>query len=395
MSAQRHDTAGSRQPEDKPRVLFVDDEPAILGGLKSMLFRERHRWEMVFADDPSKALACTRERPFDVVVSDMRMPGLDGASFLAAVKAECPGTARIVLSGHTDGEAFTRALSALHQTLRKPCNPAALRSAIERGFRLRELPVVLTPRIGELDSLLSQEDAHDHLVRVLDRADHTNNALVDALQQDPALCAKVLQLANSGELGMPSSIVSLGRAVALIGTKRLRTLVHARSGSLRPGDPFTRSVISGLQRSSSRTAHLVHRFVPDDHVAHAAAVLHHIGRVALAVAAPESYGMVVDDVGRGLESNAAERARHGATNAEVGACLLELWGLPRPICDAVRWHRAPWSAPPGLRESAAAIYVADRLTDPLGGPDSIDHQSLADSFLSALASSWLAIANPP
>jgi DNA-binding NtrC family response regulator len=118
----------------KKRILFVDDEPAILAGLQNLLYKDRKRWEMVFALGGQLALDEIRKAPFDIVVSDMRMPGIDGAMLLNVIKDECPATVRIMLSGHADREAIVRALPALHQLLSKPCDANTLRGAIERSL---------------------------------------------------------------------------------------------------------------------------------------------------------------------------------------------------------------------------------------------------------------------
>ena len=77
------------------RVLFVDDETRVLEGLQRMLRARRHEWEMVFADNGPSALEACDRLPFDVVVSDMRMPGMDGASLLSEVQRRHPDTVRI------------------------------------------------------------------------------------------------------------------------------------------------------------------------------------------------------------------------------------------------------------------------------------------------------------
>jgi DNA-binding NtrC family response regulator len=117
----------------RKRILFVDDEPAILTSLQNLLHRDRKRWDLVFALGGEAGLDEIRKRPFDVVVSDMRMPGVDGAALLTVVQNESPATVRIVLSGYSDPDAISR-LPALHQLLTKPCDAKTLRGAIERGL---------------------------------------------------------------------------------------------------------------------------------------------------------------------------------------------------------------------------------------------------------------------
>jgi CheY-like chemotaxis protein len=73
------------------RILFVDDESRILEGLQRMLRPQRQHWEMAFASSGEAALKLLEERPFDVIVSDMRMPVMDGAALLTHVRDRFPG----------------------------------------------------------------------------------------------------------------------------------------------------------------------------------------------------------------------------------------------------------------------------------------------------------------
>jgi DNA-binding NtrC family response regulator len=115
----------------RKRILFVDDEPAILVSLQKLLRKDSMRWDMVFALGGRRALDEIRRVPFDVVVSDMKMPEIDGATLLHVVKTESPATMRILLTGYSDAEVLACALPVLHQLLNKPCSIAALRDAIE------------------------------------------------------------------------------------------------------------------------------------------------------------------------------------------------------------------------------------------------------------------------
>ncbi|MBK7859271.1 MAG: response regulator [Archangiaceae bacterium] len=113
------------------RVLFVDDEQAVLEGLKNQLRKHRREWEMVFVTSGRDALAQLERGPFDVLISDMRMPELDGAELLALVKVRWPQTACYVLSGYADPEARRRAMAVARAYFAKPCEIEKLEAAIE------------------------------------------------------------------------------------------------------------------------------------------------------------------------------------------------------------------------------------------------------------------------
>jgi len=114
---------------DKKRVLFVDDEPRILDGRRRMLRSMRHEWKMSFAETGQEALAILANQPFDVVVVDMRMPGMDGVQLLSEVRKRHQ-IIRIVLSGTADREAILRAVGLAHQYLSKPCDAETLKSVL-------------------------------------------------------------------------------------------------------------------------------------------------------------------------------------------------------------------------------------------------------------------------
>lgn len=115
----------------KKRILFVDDDPQVLAGLEGVLRRDRARWEMVFALGGQRALDELGKERFDVVVTDMRMPDVDGVTVLLTVNEASPETLRILLTGYTDDEALARVRPIVHQLLQKPCTAATLRSALE------------------------------------------------------------------------------------------------------------------------------------------------------------------------------------------------------------------------------------------------------------------------
>ncbi len=113
------------------RVLFVDDEPMVLKSLETLLRPQRRRWEMVFVTSAAAAVKSLQQQPFDVVVSDMRMPGVDGAELLERVAREWPRAGRIVLTGYADEPSIERVSRVAHLRLDKPCASDALCGAIE------------------------------------------------------------------------------------------------------------------------------------------------------------------------------------------------------------------------------------------------------------------------
>jgi DNA-binding NtrC family response regulator len=124
----------------KHRILFIDDDQRLLDGLRRALRGQSSRWELRFADSGQAALALMETTPVDVVVTDFRMPQMDGRGLLEAVRRLHPATARLVLTGHADENDLLEVMAIAHQFLHKPCDTPRLIDAIERVLTMRDQP---------------------------------------------------------------------------------------------------------------------------------------------------------------------------------------------------------------------------------------------------------------
>src|ERR1700733_7175339 len=120
----------------KKRILFVDDEDFALRGLERLLRSMREEWDMEFVDSGEKALARMNGAAFDVIVSDMRMPGMNGAELLNEVMKHHPKTVRLILSGYADRDLILKCVGSTHQYLAKPCEAESLKAAVSRASNL-------------------------------------------------------------------------------------------------------------------------------------------------------------------------------------------------------------------------------------------------------------------
>src|ERR1700761_7760590 len=137
-AAQQSSSGRTQKTIMKKRILFVDDEEFALRGLERLLRPMRDEWEMEFVDNGEKALARMNEAPFDVIISDMRMPRMNGAELLNEVMKRHPKTVRLILSGYADRDLILRSVGSTHQFLAKPCDAKTLRMTIQRAAHLEE-----------------------------------------------------------------------------------------------------------------------------------------------------------------------------------------------------------------------------------------------------------------
>jgi HD-like signal output (HDOD) protein len=351
------------------RLLFVDDEQHVLDGLRLSLRSKRKIWDMVFTSSPSEALRDVETRAVHVVVSDMRMPDMNGAELLARVATLRPEAARVVLSGQMDETAAVRAASVAHRFLTKPCDAKTLEATIVQALELHNWlsSERLQRCIGTLETLPSLPQAYHALNHALGNPETSLGTVARIIESDPGMAAKVLQLVNSSFFGLPRSMVNVAQAVSYLGINTMKSLALADSLFHKFGQADLAAVEREQTRSllRARIARPLFRTSRDAEAASTAALLLDIGMLALQSRLPaEHTENVTEAERRGLPLHEVERERLGVTHAEVGAYLLGLWGLPSEIINAVARHHAPWSEADTL-DTVSAVRVADALVSEL------------------------------
>jgi HD-like signal output (HDOD) protein/CheY-like chemotaxis protein len=378
------------------RILFVDDEQRILDAMRRMLHSMRGEWETVFTSSGEAALAELESAPFDVIVSDMRMPGLDGATLLTRVQERFPEVVRIVLSGHTELEGALRAVPVAHQFLAKPCDPDDLRSVIERACNLQALLDDKTIRdvIGQVDTLPSVPSLYMAVTRALADPDASVTDVARIIEQDAGMCAKVLQLVSSAFFGLPRRVTKIQDALNYLGTNMIKNVLLSVEvfRTWKRGGNLAGFSIEAQQSHALLSANIAARLVSgkrqvDD--AFMAAMLHDVGKLVLAVHLEEHFAHVLSAMReRQRPMHAVEEELSGVTHAEVGAYLLGLWGLPYPIVEAVAHHHAPARVAHECFDLVGAVYVADTLAHEsagaLPGATGETHEPIDQAYLEAI-----------
>lgn len=211
----------------KKRVMFVDDEPNVLSGLRRSLHGMREVWDMRFVESAEAALQALGKEPYDAIVSDMRMPLMDGADLLDQVKQRYPDTVRMILSGQASRGAVFRSISPAHQFLSKPCDPQELANRLNQAFAMRDLLSNQSVKtvVSRLRSLPSLPALYDEVMAQLRSEDPSFTQIARIISKDVGMATKILQLANSAFMGTGGRVSSLLQSLTLIGLDNVRTLV--------------------------------------------------------------------------------------------------------------------------------------------------------------------------
>jgi len=355
---------------EKRRILFVDDEVRVLEGLENMLRKMRHEWDMRFMDSAPAALELFKTESFDIVVSDMRMPNMDGVQFLTAVKASNPRTVRFILSGHSDRDLVLNSIGPTHQFLAKPCDAEQLKTAIARALALRDMlgDKRLSQVMLDIKKLPALPVIYDKVCRALNSEKCSISDIGQLVEQDVAMSAKILQLVNSAFFGLRQRVESVPQAAALLGMDTLRGVLLATGvfESFKPEEMkefhidqhYDHCIRTG--RRAQRVAKAIGCEVREQEEALLAGLIHDLGQIVLMRNYREIYGSIWQRCIRDKVSLPdVEREVLGVSHAEVGAYVLGLWGLPDSIVETVAFHHAPGRCLNRRRSTLTAVCLGD------------------------------------
>ncbi len=327
------------------KILFVDDEQKILSGLKRSLRLKRGEWDMHFATSGREAIAMLESLGgADVVVSDMRMPEMNGNDLLECVAERWPGASRLILSGYAEHESAVRAAGVAHQFIAKPCNADVLELAVARTCKMRERlsDRSLIEAINGLKSLPTLPASYNAMVAELNNPEPSMARVANVIESDVGMAIKVLQLVNSSYFGLPRHIDNVGQAANLLGLETLRDLAVSTSVFRALDGLVSMRQLEAISSRGQMVAKLVDALSEPAGVEQLtrselriAGFIHRVGEIILAALRPEFYRSPERDAEDTLARLAAEEAELGVDHAVVGAYILGVWGLPEGTVQAV------------------------------------------------------------
>jgi len=363
----------------KKKVLFVDDDVLVLKGLQRMLRSLHNQWDMEFVDSGATALARMAETQFDVLVTDMRMPGMNGSELLAEVVRRHPQTVRIILSGHADKDLILKCVGSTHQFLSKPCDSESLKSTVMRACgpensvenqRLKQL-------VTQMNRLPSLPSLYVEIVEKLNDAETTIEDIGAIIIKDLGMTAQILKLVNSAFFGLSRPVTSPSEAAMYLGIDTIKSLVLSIHAFSQFDDLKSRGFnLDALMHHSMSTGARAKRIAELEDASRklcdecfVAGMLHDTGKLVLAANYPEEYERVKNLMRtENLSGCAAEKEIFGVNHAGVGGYLLGLWGLPVPVVEAIALHHSPQLNTSPEFSALTAVHAANALENERTAP---------------------------
>jgi putative nucleotidyltransferase with HDIG domain len=355
------------------RVLFVDDEEKILQGLQRSLRSQRREWEIAFAEggkEAVKLLAATE--PFDIIVSDISMPGIDGIRLLNYVKDAYPSMMRITLTGNTDKETALESAKVAHQYLSKPSDVETLKRMIDGIACVMQLVPdgPMMKMLASIDSIPSIPKFIQQVNTELANPEASLQKIGSLIEQDPGMSAKLLQLVNSAFFGMRGEITRPEAATTILGLTTIKALITAH-GIFQEyeSDIFPKIDLDKLWTHGSAVAQAAKAIarkekmtVEFQDMAFLSGLLHDIGKLILATNAPSHYGKIVTEFKEGEKKLfELEIEQFEISHAEAAAYVLGLWGMPFRVVEAISAHHNTKKLSESSFSVSHAVYLANEL----------------------------------
>jgi HD-like signal output (HDOD) protein len=356
--------------QNKRCILFVDDEPMVLKGLQRSLRKMRAEWDMHFTSSSKEALDILDGAPFDVVVSDLRMPEMDGAQLLAEVKQRHPQVVRIILSGQVEQKTTFKSVQLAHQSLSKPCDADILKHTLNKLFGLRNLleDESIKRIVSQTETLPSLPAIYSEVINELQSSDPSVKKVGDIIAADLAMTAKILQVVNSAFFGLVRKISNPREAVMLLGTETIKALVlsvkifsefnQKKLNWFNFDALFYHSMsVSMFAQTISKKERLDQYLISN---ALMAGMFHDLGKLILVTNFQKPYQKILTEARQNNRSLwELENDMFGTSHAEIGAYLMGLWGLDYPVIEAIAFHHCPGKSLANSTGLLTAVHFGD------------------------------------
>jgi len=371
--------------QTKRRIIFVDDEPMVLKGLQRSLRKMRDEWEMTFSSSSKEALDILGSGSFDVIVSDLRMPEMDGMQLLAEVKSKYPQVVRIILSGQVEQESTFKSVQVAHQSLSKPCDADILKHTLKKLFGLRNLleDESIKRIVAQTETLPSLPAVYTEVITELQSSDPSVQKVGEIISADLAMTAKILQVVNSAFFGLVRKISNPKEAVMLLGTETIKALVlsvkifsefnQKKFAWFNFDELFNHSMsVSMFAQTISKNEHLDQNLVNNSLMA---GMFHDLGKLILVTNFQEPYQKVLTEVGETRQNLwDLEIERFGTSHAEIGAYLMGLWGLEYPVIEAIAFHHCPGKSLSNSTGLLTAVHFGDAFDRLKNDPNNLNSE---------------------
>lgn len=375
------------------RLLLVANESDSIKGLARDLFLLDEQIETALRTTPSSALALLEMDNFDALAVDLEL-GPATIELLTSVATRFPRLARLVIADSPGDTVFPQAAHLAHSLLPRPCDAATIVNALQETLATIRRPrdPALTAAVAGILALPESPAMRRELLSLLADEEITLEQLEEAVKKNPAIAAKLLQTANSAYFGSRGSVDSIGEAVSMLGLDTVRGIVTAAHlFDAMPTASLADFPLNELWHHCVSTAVSVRRIAWHvrasanvNRAAFTAALLHDVGKIIMAIAHGSDHARLRAHPEFPQRPLWQEEERiFGHHHGTAGAMLLELWGLPSSVVEAVALHHTPHRLCDNTVTPLVLVHIANALVNS-ESPTHLVESHLDSGFLQRL-----------
>ena len=348
-------------------ILFVDDEEHILKALRRLFAQTEY--EVFFATSGRGALEIVAAEKIDLIISDMRMPEMDGYQLLKQVKTQYPAIMRVILSGYSDEQEIIKAIQdgSSRMYLMKPWDNEEFLTVIDRLLALKDLFASknLLAVMNSLNRLPTLPTIYARICSLIEE-NAGAESIAAVIEEDPVITVRILQITNSVLYGKKTG--SVKEAIVFLGLANIKNIVLSvsilNSVHIEHNSHFTQDLLWRHVTLSNHIVQLIykkllHKKLPS--ISSAAGLLHDIGRLILLQYFPQQYQEITDQANTNSTISICDLENNclNISHEEMGGFLLNWWGMPQPIIEAALFHHAPSDVRVINRELVSVVHLAD------------------------------------
>ncbi len=348
-------------------ILLVDDEKKILSSLSRAFFDTDY--DIYTANSGEEALELLETQEVDLIISDMRMPVMDGYELLSQVKEKYPRIIRVIMSGYAEEQTIIQALvrNIGKIYILKPWVNEEVLKYVEQLFITEDMlrSKELLSLINNIDELPTIAESYQKILSLLS-SDVSVKEIADEIGKDFAISSKLLQIVNSAFFGVKTG--SIQQVAVYLGLQNIRHLILSTSilnsmSNFQMNESEYKMLWDHAFRTNTILSflyeNLLHKKLPETSIS--AGLLHNIGWAiinqlpknglnSLAQKAKEENLSIVD----------LEMEMFQISHQEIGAYLLNWWELPFPIVEAALYHHAPLNENILHPELVCCVHIAQK-----------------------------------
>lgn len=353
----------------KKNILFVDDEENILKSVKRLFFKSNYN--IFLASSAKEGFEIIKNNKIDVLISDVKMPEMDGLTFLKEVKDNYPSIDRIVLSGFVEMNSVLKAIikGIAFDYITKPWNNEILVDKLNYVTLMRDQVgnSKIIKKLNQIEVIPKLDNIYDEFVNALDEEKSLHELAVIA-QKDIAITTKIVQLVNSA-FYTKKKIGSIEQAIEILGIRGISNIIQNSllSEKIELND-MQQKELKKYNRMITNSNYIFKKIyeiykaetIPKE--LELIGMTPYIGKIILLYEYFDSYKEISDiliaDSSRSFWEAQLKSQHHDFTYVELGAYFLNLWNFPLVYFQVLYNFMTPHTAPENIKEVIAILNLS-------------------------------------